>query len=67
MGNKHWFDKLQMWVIGGAIATLIVTLILVVYSIGTISSELYKAFSPAQSSAPTVEFNLSGYDSLGLK
>lgn len=67
MDNKDWFDKLQIWVISGVIVTLIATLIVIVYSIGTVNSELHQAFSPAPPSVPAVNFNIGGYNSLGLQ
>jgi hypothetical protein len=66
MNNKKGFDKLEIWVISGAIATLVITLVVIVYSISTVSNELYQAFSFAQPSTPTVDFNISSYNSLGL-
>jgi hypothetical protein len=67
MNSKKAFDILEIWVVTCAIITLVLTLVLVVYSIGTLSTELYQAFSPSQSSAPSVDFNINAYNSLGLQ
>jgi len=66
MGNKKAFDRLEVWIVSGAIVTLVITLTVVAYSIGTLSRELYNAFSPAQSSISAVNFDIRGYNSLGL-
>lgn len=63
---KRSFDRLEMWVIGGVVFTLVITLAVVVYSIDIVSNELYNAFSPAQSSTMVVNFDINGYNSLGL-
>ncbi len=67
MNKKNWFGKLKVWVVSGAIITLIATLIFVIYSLGTVSNELYSAFSPGQQSNSSIGFNISGYNSLGLQ
>jgi|GEM_PF-5342671 hypothetical protein len=66
MNNKRSFDRLEIWVVGGAIVTLIATIVVVVISIGLLSSELYGAFSPSQPSTPSITFNINAYNSLGL-
>jgi hypothetical protein len=64
--SKRRFDKLEVWLVAGAAVTLLVTAAAVFYSLGFVSTNLYRALSPGEGAWTAIKFDVEGYEALGL-
>ena len=65
--TKKQFEKPDIFLFIAAAFTLILIVTIAIFSIGFISTSLYKALSPEEKSSIAVSFDIAGYNALGLQ
>lgn len=65
--NKEKFKQIERILLATALAIIIVTGALVIYSLGFLSTNLLRALAPGQEQIETAKFDLQGFNELDIK
>ncbi len=66
--NKNNFQKVERGILAAGIITLLITVLIVIYSLGFISTSLLHASSTDTNIGKSnLEINIKGFEDLGLK